>query len=181
MSRMASRTVSVSFPVLSVSGVKAAVEWARWGVAQEAHAHDFEYVFHRPLDLNTRWPWRGDCSWWCKWIAWRAGWLVDPTRRGWASGYGNSTDIFMGNRHVPLHKARPADIAVFGPNGDTHAAFIVQADLGGVLCSSMGEEGQPAYATVARMLEGIPEARGIVTICRPDSAARRPVFPPRVP
>ena len=164
-------------PIVMRSGIKAAVSWARWGVAEEAAEHNFEYDEVRPLTLTERMPWVGDCSWWCKWVCWRAGWKVDPTGANWG-GWGNSSSIFAHNRHVSLRAARPGDIATFGPGGDKHAAFVVAADVASILCSSMGEEGDPSLVTVAAMLAGIPDAQGIVTICRPNSAARHPVYAP---
>ena len=171
---------SFHLPPRTVSGVPAFVDWLRWGIAEETAEHCFVYDETRPLTLTERMPWKGDCSWWVKWSAWRAGWIVDPTGANWGH-WGNSSSIFAySRRHVGLHQAAPGDIAVFGPGGDVHAAGIVEVQGGNILCSSMGEQGQPAYATVAAMLEGIKDAQGIVTICRADSAARHPVYPPKV-
>ena len=159
----------------TVSGVPAVVDWLRWGIAEETADQCFFYDETRPLTLTERMPWKGDCSWWCKWIAWRSGWIVDPTGADWGT-WGNSSSIFAHNKHVGRKSVRPGDIAVFGPGGDDHAAFVIKADIVSVLCSSMGEQGDPALVTVDTLLTD-RTFEGIVTYCRPNSAAKNPVFP----
>ena len=153
------------------SAVKAITSWGMWGPKEEESNHNFFYDEVRPLTLTERLPWRGDCSWWVKWCYWRAGCLIDPTGASW-DHWGNSSSIFSHNRHVAPNSVRPSDIVVYGPGGDVHAALVVKV-AGEILCSSMGEQGQPVLVTNA-----ILSSLGVPTFCRPNTAARNPVYAP---
>lgn len=156
----------------NVSAVKAIVSWGLWGPEEEAAEHNFVYDYTRPLTLTEKMPWKGDCSWWVKWCFWRAGCLVDPTGAGWGH-WGNSSSIYARSQHVPASKVRPADIVTYGPGGDDHAALVVSVTGSLIMCSSMGEQGQPVRVTNDE-LKGIGEP----TYCRVNTAARHPVYAP---
>lgn len=157
--------------IASKSAVKAITSWGLWGVHEEMTSHNFFYDEVRPLTLTERMPWRGDCSWWVKWCYWRAGAVVDPTGANWG-GWGNSSSIFAHSRHIGIKQVRPADIIVYGPGGDVHAVLVVSIGKE-ILCSSMGEQGQPVLVT-----NEVLESLGVPTYCRANTAARHPIYAP---
>jgi hypothetical protein len=129
-------------------------------LAQEgpSHAATFTYDEVRPLPIFTSrtvvWTFKGDCSWYVRYLHWCAGCKFDPCGLGWALPYGNTQSLTATGTEIPVAKVIPGDTVVydaFGPLSNQHTAVIVGVgDPRGPLTSSFGQQGCPCLVYVSQ-------------------------------
>ena len=153
------------------SGVPAAVAWCHYIIA---HLHEWEYDETRPLSYSIRPIHRADCSWAVGWVAWRAGWYIDPlTGLTHYPDWGNSSSAWSHARHIGLAQVRPGDLIAYGPGGDKHLVFVLEGGRDPLCMSDGGPTGETPQYQRNSVLMGL----GIPTYLRVNSAARHPVYP----
>jgi hypothetical protein len=140
------------------------VRWGYWGVTNHAH---FTYSegpermsgVHLPGHL----PWIGDCSAWVECcFSWAR--LPDPSGLNYV-GWDNSKTLFNHGHHIPAAQVMPGDAVVYGNEGSVHAALVVST-ANGILCSSMGQQGDPSIVA-----DKVLQSLGIPTYLRFDTMA----------
>lgn len=114
-------------------------------LADEAAHHDWTYAEVRPMPVPPSWKpgqqVRGDCS---KGVQFLSHWAGGPDPMGEGYGpYGNSQTIWLKLQHLDHpSELQVGDIVTFGPDGDQHAAMVLEAGADPLLWS-FGHQGAP--------------------------------------
>jgi hypothetical protein len=114
-------------------------------LADEAAAHDWTYQAVRPMPVPTSWKAgqhvRADCSKGVQFLARWAG-APDPMKNDF-SDWGNSTTLTVVLPHLSSPgELRVGDVVTFGPDGNDHAAMVLEAGADPLLWSH-GHPGAP--------------------------------------
>jgi hypothetical protein len=122
---------------------------------------DFEYAEVRPLPVTLKPIVRSDCSFFVKLMYWIAGGR-DPMNTGY-SEYGNSITLFEQGRHIALKDVLVGDVAVWGVEGESHAAIFVEPGITllkdfNPLMVSMGGPGTPQVIRLNALTQGVKDA-----------------------
>jgi hypothetical protein len=128
-------------------------------IATAGNRYDWNYREVRPLSLPPKLAHsvNADCSFGIKILCDWAG-IDDPTG-GKYDGWGNSGSMYKHLPHITLDQAKIGDIVVFGPNGEWHAAMILEPGKNPRLWSH-GHQGAPNLYNLS------DDKRRPVTVCR---------------
>lgn len=118
-------------------------------LADETTNHDWTYLAARPCAMPTTGrkyvPGSkvvGDCSKGVQFLSWWVPGCVDPMGNGFGTG-GNSYTLWLNLQHLDSPSdLLVGDVVTFGPDGDEHAAMVLEAGVDPLLWS-FGHQGAP--------------------------------------